>query len=853
VYQDLYARNQSDIQYNFIGEVLKNQMIYRKSGASDHVRTSENTLDHVGRTKEMHYTLKEGTVFKVPRFKMFSMGYDEIGRLATKAVQPTNAIGSKQTGLWTNVNTWLSGMLPTITDPVVINQGHIVTVPSGQTVTAGSLFDKGTLTFQNSSTLQMGILPANRQGAALQLINYKYNIRGNMIGVNLDAAGNPQTSEDKLFSYRLDYHEDLKYFDGSISKQSWKTHGTDPSIRTYQFSYDRANRLKNAIYSGGQTGENFSIPNVAYDENGNITFMSRMGKSGSATVRIDSLDYQYLNGGNKLKTVTDNASDAQADGFKNGTNSGDDYEYYADGKLKKDLNRSISLIEYNFLDLVSKVTRINGDYVEYVYTSTGEKRRTKRVIGGAESYTFYDGEMIYTATGAITSLNDYKLSEIQNSEGRFVNGKFEYGYTDHLGNLRISYKDSLGTAFIVHNKAYDAWGMEIKPLRYSLSGALQDRYTWQGKEDLALDGLEDWSDFGWRIEDRALGRWFTPDPADQFQSISPFAYCANNPVSHIDPDGRALPALAVIGIAMAISGVTYTASVAFSRGGFDNWNWNEFGRNVIVGGASSIFTMGVGTAFGNIGTVGNEVARALTHGHVQGMLSSVQGGNYGTSFLSGAIGSGFSSGATALNLGDGGVILSGGLSGGVGSALSGGNFFEGFGQGSIIALANHTLHKGLDRPKPKKPINWAKVADGTITVIGGGAATVGGCLACLTGVGAPAGAVGITLGIPTVGFGTANIIDGFQGNSSDIPGGMFEALDKGFGGNGTVGQVGDAFSGGLPKSGFDKVMLVYDISQWNPTQSVLNTPSITPSGKLLGVTPADNTRVNNRYISPFKK
>jgi RHS repeat-associated protein len=295
--------------------------------------------------------------------------------------------------------------------------------------------------------------------------------------------------------------------------------------------------------------------------------------------------------------------------------------------------------------------------------------------------------------GTNPSLSNFTISEIQNEEGRFVNNRMEYGYTDHLGNLRLSYRDSLGIAVVVQRHAYDAWGMEIRPLRYGLSGALADKYTWQGKEDLTEDGLQDWSDFGWRIEDRTLGRWFTPDPADQFQSISPFAYCANNPVSHIDPDGRALPALAVVGIAMAISGATYTAAVGFSRGGFDNWNWNEFGRSVIVGGASSIFTMGIGTAFGNTGTIGNEVARAVMHGHVQGTLSAVQGGNYGTSFLSGAIGSGFSSGSSALNLGDGGVILSGGLSGGVGSSLNGGNFFEGFGQGSIIALANHTMEK----------------------------------------------------------------------------------------------------------------------------------------------------------------
>ena len=66
-------------------------------------------------------------------------------------------IGSKQTGNWTNVNTWLLGGLPTISDNVTINSGHTVTIPSGQNVSAGSLFDKGTL--RNFGTLNLGKIP----------------------------------------------------------------------------------------------------------------------------------------------------------------------------------------------------------------------------------------------------------------------------------------------------------------------------------------------------------------------------------------------------------------------------------------------------------------------------------------------------------------------------------------------------------------------------------------------------------------------------------------------------------------------------------------------------------------------
>ncbi|MDR1349023.1 MAG: hypothetical protein LBJ63_11480 [Prevotellaceae bacterium] len=37
-----------------------------------------------------------------------------------------------------------------------------------------------------------------------------------------------------------------------------------------------------------------------------------------------------------------------------------------------------------------------------------------------------------------------------------------------------------------------------------------------------------------------FGRWLSPDPlAEKYYSISPYAFCGNNPINRIDPDGRA--------------------------------------------------------------------------------------------------------------------------------------------------------------------------------------------------------------------------------------------------------------------------------------------------------------------------
>jgi RHS repeat-associated protein len=651
-YQDLYARNQSDAQYNFVGESLQNRMIYRKSGASDNIITTEKTLDHVGRTKDSYYNLVEGTVQKIPRFRMSSILYDNLGRIRTKFIQPAdNLKASKSSGNWTTSTIWQNNTIPTTNSYVVISKGDTVTIPASTTVTAATLYDAGMLKILGNAQLQMSALGVNSK-PALQTIDYSYNVLGQMRGVNLDANGNLQTSTDKLFSYKIDYHEDGRYFDGSISKQTWKS-SIDNQTRTYRFSYDRANRLTSAI--SGASEDNFSIPRVSYDANGNITFLSRMAKvpfnGNLLTTKIDSLDYQYFNGGNKLKSVTDNAIRSSLGGFKNGTNSGDDYDYYADGKLQKDLNRNISLIEYNYLDLVSKVKFANNDSIQYFYSSRGNKRRTERTLGGQRSYTLYDGEMIYTFTGIPTSINDFKVSEIQNSEGRYVNGKLEYGYTDHLGNLRLSYKDSLGKAFTTQGYAYDAWGLELKLYRYQFSNTNNDRYTWQGKEDLEADNLEGWSDFGWRIEDRTLGRWFTPDPEDQFESVSTYALCLNNPVSHIDPDGRIVPLIA-IGIGALIGGGINLGVKAY-QGKIGSWGdgFAAFGIGAVAGAAGA-FTGG--SAFlalgGGAAGAGGFVAGAI--GGVAGSAASspIQGfgnaayfkdpysfGDYGRDLLIGGV------------------------------------------------------------------------------------------------------------------------------------------------------------------------------------------------------------------------
>ena len=66
------------------------------------------------------------------------------------------------------------------------------------------------------------------------------------------------------------------------------------------------------------------------------------------------------------------------------------------------------------------------------------------------------------------------------------------------------------------------------------------RYGFNGKEnDNEIKGEGNSVDFGARMYDSRLGRWFAIDPlASKYPTMSPYNFVANSPLVFIDPDGR---------------------------------------------------------------------------------------------------------------------------------------------------------------------------------------------------------------------------------------------------------------------------------------------------------------------------
>ena len=196
-----------------------------------------------------------------------------------------------------------------------------------------------------------------------------------------------------------------------------------------------------------------------------------------------------------------------------------EYEYDKNGNLTKDLNKNISGIQYNILNLPSHISFADGSSIEYEYAADGSKVRTTHTINNNVTSTVYCGNAIYENGSLKMLLNEVGYYSFQDN-------KFHFYIKDHQGNIRIV-ADEAGKVDEV-NDYYPLGG-----LMSNVCNNVQP-YKYNGKELDRKGGLN-WYDYGARHYDAMIGRWHVVDSmAEKYYGWSPYTYCLANPIKYVD-------------------------------------------------------------------------------------------------------------------------------------------------------------------------------------------------------------------------------------------------------------------------------------------------------------------------------
>lgn len=407
---------------------------------------------------------------------------------------------------------------------------------------------------------ELGVLISKKTGGlaasgnGLQKIDYLYNIRGWLTQIN-DPEMFSQSTDNDLFSFKINYNrkDDEKggtgkaLYNGNINSVIWKT-AVDNISKGYSYDYDALNRLTNAQMMQYHTGWIMGYKRnqtyneqISYDKNGNILKLMRTGEllSNGNAIEIDDLAYNYR--GNRLTKVTDATNNP--DGFKmSGTSDAEHYLYDDFGNLISDSNKKILEIGYNHLNLPRHILWDTEDFIRYIYDASGTRisKKVDYYQNGVHNQTDYLGGFQY---------QNGVLQFFPTTEGYvYLQGNeylYAYQYTDHLGNVRLSYTDANKNGFIenteiIEENNYYPFGLKqqgYNDLSSSYGNQYAQNYKFGGKEFNGELNLNLY-DFGARNYDPAIGRWMNIDPlSENSRRWTPYNYAYNNPNYFVDPDG----------------------------------------------------------------------------------------------------------------------------------------------------------------------------------------------------------------------------------------------------------------------------------------------------------------------------
>lgn len=473
-------------------------------------------------------------------------------------------------------------------------------------------------------------------GSGLQQLDYAYNERGWLLSIN-DGISSLNAPAD-MFGQSLYYdtHGGTAYI-GS-PQYNGNLFGQKISIRRFDeffsYRYDESDRLRESFLKL-QSASPAQFDEISYDANGNITRQSFADGL--------SKNYHYHSNTNRLTRV-DNEQ----------LKPDDTLSYDAMGNLTTHSGKRASMMydQANRLVMVAVKTSIGADTIRYAYDNDGNRvfkaytyqwrqlcdQQTKAGGGGEleeedTRYPPYDTASLYCVFSD-TKYTYYVLDQggrvlaeqstpsPSSATARFIyagsqriamrdaTNKLHYFLNDHLGSTRLVI-DSTGVQRDVHK--YYSFGKTYAEITNT-----NQSYRFTGKPLDKEAGLNLYY-YGARYYDPELGRFLALDPAaSNYPGLSPYAYCANNPVKNVDPDGERWYDI-VAGSAAAFIDNAFGGNTEI-RNWYEPTDASDYNLGQNIGDGLSIVG-GLGEVGGGIAALGAETAVTVGSGGVAAVVT----------------------------------------------------------------------------------------------------------------------------------------------------------------------------------------------------------------------------------------
>lgn len=392
--------------------------------------------------------------------------------------------------------------------------------------------------YASYSYLPTGALAYQTLGLSAPLeVPHQYDPSGSLLQIG--SSGTPFT-EQMYYTQRAD--GSAGYFNGRMAAAAISYSGASAPTTPLSWDYqlDAQSQLQSAACNNPEWSVGTAEQPVSYDASGNLQSLQTGGVTQG---------YTYV--ANQVQTITGGSAAAQ-------------FSYDANGLISGVPSRSLIITSDPRSGLPTAVTIADGPAVSYVYGSRGQRLLKTVVQDGVTSTIRYVYGMhsvplaLITQTGSAAPVvkalayGPTGLVAIDGAGGTLFVLKDHQGSTravlDGQGNLQAGY-DYL---------PFGQLGRSYGPL----PGATPYLYTGQEWEpEISLYNYRS------RYYDVALGRFYGPDPMNQY--ASPYVYVGNNPVMLADFSGSAVwweilasAAILLVGVALTIWTGGLTAGMA---------------------------------------------------------------------------------------------------------------------------------------------------------------------------------------------------------------------------------------------------------------------------------------------------